>query len=87
MSSSRYYSMESNSDACAPYMRPMVSPHRVLSRVRPWVEYGLREARRTGFRHAMTEVAAIAYLMGQGYDQHTAHRIVESWEVDERFPM
>jgi hypothetical protein len=63
----------------------MVSSRDVLSRVRPWVEYGMREGRVTGMRHAMTEVAAITYLMGMGYDPNEARRIVESWEVDERF--
>jgi hypothetical protein len=33
----------------------------------------------------MTEVAAITYLMGKGYDPMTARRMVESWEVDEMF--
>jgi hypothetical protein len=76
MSSSRYYDSPS----------AMIPSRDVLKRVRPWVEYGMREGRVTGMRHAMTEVAAITYLMGMGYDQYTAHRIVESWEVDERFP-
>ncbi|MFC7442965.1 hypothetical protein [Laceyella putida] len=51
----------------------------------PFVQYGLREARYTSFEHALREVAAITYLMGRGYDPGTAHQIVESWEVNERF--
>ncbi|MGM7684500.1 hypothetical protein ACSVDA_20470 [Cytobacillus sp. Hm23] len=35
--------------------------------------------------HAMREVAAIAYLMGKGYDQKTAWQTVESWETNESF--
>jgi hypothetical protein len=56
-----------------------------LSQAAPWVKYGLKEAKYTSVSHAMTEVAAIAYLIGKGYDPMTAHRIVESWEVDEMF--
>ncbi len=70
----------------SPMMQPFVHPHQLLIKVRPWVEYGLREAQTTGFRHAMTQVTLITYLMGMGYDQHTAHRLVESWEIDEKFP-
>jgi hypothetical protein len=58
----------------------------VLSAVGPVVHHGLREAGRTSVNHAMYEVAAISYLMGRGYDYHTAHRIVESWETGEAFP-
>lgn len=65
---------------------PVVDPQYFLARVRPVVRYGLREAQFTGVRHAMTEVALITYLMGMGYDYHTAHRLVESWEVNEMFP-
>ncbi|MDQ0175013.1 hypothetical protein [Bacillus chungangensis] len=56
-----------------------------LSRVEPWVQYGLNEAQKTSIPHAMREVAAITYLMGKGYDPRMAHQIVESWEVDEMF--
>ncbi|MBA4493333.1 hypothetical protein H1191_03300 [Paenactinomyces guangxiensis] len=56
-----------------------------LKAVEPFVQYGLREARYTSVEHALREVAAIAYLMGRGFDPRTAHQIVESWEVDERF--
>ncbi|MFC7441076.1 hypothetical protein [Laceyella putida] len=56
-----------------------------LGAVESFVQYGLREARYTSFEHALREVAAIAYLMGRGYDPQTAHQIVESWEVNERF--
>lgn len=73
-----------------PYMAnphtTMMNPHHLLMMVRPLVEYGLKEAEFTSVRHAMIEVALIAYLMGMGYDMHSAHRIVESWEIDERFP-
>lgn len=65
---------------------PAMSPQYFLMRVRPIVRYGLREAQITGTRHAMTEVALISYLMGMGYDFSTAHRLVESWEVNEVFP-
>jgi hypothetical protein len=64
----------------------MMDPYHFLMMVRPLVEYGLKEAEFTSKRHAMTEVALIAYLMGMGYDMHRAHGIVESWEIDEKFP-
>ncbi len=54
--------------------------------VDPLVNYGIWEARRTGIAHAMREVAIIAYLMGAGYEMQTAHRIAESFEVNEFFP-
>lgn len=57
----------------------------VLSTVQTFVQYGLKEAQFTSYSHALTEVAAISYLMGMGYDPRIAHRIVESWEVDEVF--
>lgn len=53
--------------------------------VRPLAEYGLKEKRFTSFYHALMEVSAISYLMGKGYDSKTAHRIVESWEINEKF--
>lgn len=57
----------------------------VLHTIRPWVQYGLNEAQKTSVPHAMTEVAAIAYLLGKGVDPQTAHYIVESWEKGEGF--
>jgi hypothetical protein len=57
----------------------------VLQIVSPWVQYGLKEAQHTSYQHAMTEVAAIAYLLGKGYDPKLAHYIVESWEKNEQF--
>lgn len=61
------------------------SKKKTLYKVEPWVQYGLSESKRTSIEHAMREVAAITYLIGKGYDPQTAHQIVESWEVDERF--
>jgi len=57
----------------------------VLQVVRPWVQYGLHEAQHTSVSHAMTEVAAIMYLLGKGYNPKLAHYIVESWEKNEHF--
>lgn len=56
-----------------------------LRAVDPFVQYGLKEAQHTSYPHAFREVAAISYLLGKGYDPRTAHRIVESWEVNEHF--
>lgn len=71
-----------------PVRCPMIllNPGHYLMIVSPLVDYGIKEAQYTGIPHAMTEVALIAYLMGAGYDMHTAHRIVESWEINETFP-
>lgn len=56
-----------------------------LHAVIPFVNYGLQEATFTSYSHALIEVAAMAYLMGKGYDPQIAHKTVESWEVNEKF--
>jgi hypothetical protein len=56
-----------------------------LAIVKPYVNYGLQEAKYTSITHAMTEVAAIAFLLGKGYDPQTAYKTVESWEMKEMF--
>lgn len=56
-----------------------------LTTVDPYVHYGLQEAAKTSYYHAMREVAAISYLLGKGYDPHTAYHLVESWEKNEKF--
>lgn len=62
------------------YAMPSDLKQETLYRVKPWVQYGLNEAQKTSIPHAMMEIAAIAYLMGKGYDPRTAHQIVESCE-------
>ncbi|MBM6617200.1 hypothetical protein JR050_05865 [Bacillus sp. RD4P76] len=68
---------------------PMNQNHQLkqftLSAVEPVVQYGLNEAQTTSLPHAMREVAAISYLMGQGYNAQVARQVVESWEVNEMF--
>lgn len=56
-----------------------------LSIIMPFVNYGLQEAQFTSHKHAMTEVAAMSYLIGKGMDPQTAYLTVESWEVNETF--
>jgi hypothetical protein len=56
-----------------------------LMAVKPFVGYGLNEAQKSGYEHAMTEVAAIAYLIGRGYHLNVAYSLVESWEKNEKF--
>lgn len=56
-----------------------------LQQVEPFVQYGLKEAQATSYQHTLREVAAIAYLMGKGYDTQTAYKTVESWELNEYF--
>ncbi|MDR7247090.1 hypothetical protein [Priestia megaterium] len=68
-----------------PYATSYYLKQETLSKVNPWVQYGLNEAQKTSIPHAMMEVAAITYLMGKGYDPRTARQIVESWEVNEMF--
>ncbi|MED3188933.1 hypothetical protein [Bacillus toyonensis] len=62
---------------------PLKKP--VLDFVKPWVDYGLNEAKHTSHKHALTEVAAIMFLVGKGYNPTIAHYIVESWEKNEQF--
>lgn len=60
----------------------------VLSQVRPLVQYAAYEQQVEGGSpsHTILEVAAIAYLMGRGLPFRQARRLVESWEVNEKFP-
>lgn len=51
----------------------------VLSVINPVINHGMREAQHLGYPHALREAVAIAYLMGQGQDFHSAWRMVESW--------
>jgi hypothetical protein len=67
------------------YVNPYQLKQETLSKVNPWVQYGINEAQHTSVSHAMLEIAAISYLMGKGYDPRTAHQIVESWEFNETF--
>ncbi|PFJ14226.1 hypothetical protein COD67_00370 [Bacillus cereus] len=62
---------------------PLKKP--VLDFVKPWVDYGLNEAKYTSHQHALTEVAAIMFLVGKGFNPTIAHYIVESWEKNEQF--
>ncbi|MED1613177.1 MULTISPECIES: hypothetical protein [Bacillus cereus group] len=62
---------------------PLKKP--VLDFVKPWVDYGLNEAKHTSYKHALTEVAAIMFLVGKGFNPTIAHYIVESWEKNEQF--
>lgn len=54
-----------------------------LLQVEPAVRNGLQELETATPRHAMTELALVAYLMGMGFDYQTASVIVESWEKDD----
>ncbi|ERJ13451.1 hypothetical protein [Haloplasma contractile] len=69
-----------------PPFTPRRDPRYYVRQVNPIVRYGLNEGPKTSWRHAMTEVALISYLLGRGYDLQTAYRMVESWEIDETFP-
>lgn len=59
--------------------------NQTLMAVKPWVQYGLNEAKHTSYMHAMTEVAAVSYLIGMGYPPQTAYQMVESWEKNEKY--
>lgn len=73
-----------------PFSNTVYMPYRdlkseTLQAVKPFVDYGLLEATFTSHAHALTEVAAIAYLLGKGYNPQTAYKTVESWEINEKF--
>lgn len=73
-----------------PFHTPVYMPYgdlknETLRAVIPFVNYGLQEATFTSYHHALIEVAAIAYLLGKGFDPRTAYKTVESWEVSETF--
>lgn len=73
-----------------PFYNQVYTPYgdlksQTLRAVIPFVNYGLHEAAFTSYQHALTEVAAIAYLLGKGFDPQTAYKTVESWEVNETF--
>ncbi|MCS1351646.1 hypothetical protein [Mechercharimyces sp. CAU 1602] len=57
------------------------SPEVPLKLVEPFVQYGLYEATYCSVEQVLREVAAISYLLGQGYDPNTAYSIVESWGI------
>lgn len=70
-------------------MRPTAMPdyNRTIMNIMPVVRHSQREVRPVGIKHALTEAALMAYLVGQGYDFYQAVRIVEFWERNESFPM
>lgn len=70
------------------FIKQPLYPHlktKTLQTIKPFVQYGLQEAKATSFSHALTEVAAMSYLLGKGMDPQTAYFTVESWEVNEMF--
>jgi hypothetical protein len=79
------YTPQEPKNVPAHYQKYMHLKRPTLNLVRPWVRYGMNEAKYTSMEHAMTEVAAITYLIGKGYNQKDAHYIVESWEKNEQF--
>ncbi|MBD1380660.1 hypothetical protein IC621_10505 [Bacillus sp. IB182487] len=82
------YRQYPTSEIIAHQMPAMLYPqlkNPTLNAVRPFVNYGLQEAKYTSYKHALEEIAAIAYLLGKGFNPQTAHQIVESWELNEYF--
>jgi hypothetical protein len=76
------------SEIIAHQFKQPLYPHlksQTLNTIAPFVTYGLKEAQHTSFEHALTEVAAMTYLIGMGIDPQTAYAIVESWEINEAF--
>lgn len=51
----------------------------LIEKMEPIVERGVWENKAFGTRHAVREAALTAYLMGKGYDERTAHSMVEYW--------
>lgn len=71
-----------------PGIPPMMPDYnRAMMQIMPAVDHSLREVRPVSMKHAVTEAALIAYLIGKGYNHYQAVRIVESWERNEGFPM
>ncbi|SMO92332.1 hypothetical protein [Melghirimyces algeriensis] len=66
-----------------PGVDPQMMKETTLRTVEPFVKYGLEEAKKTSYEHAMREIAAMSFLVGRGYDPQNAYRTVESWEVEE----
>ncbi|WP_128894860.1 hypothetical protein [Longirhabdus pacifica] len=64
---------------------PHASLPMILDQVSPWVEYGMKEAKKTSYKHAMTEVGIISYLLGMGYDPKTAYNLAEQFETNETY--
>ncbi|WP_094603967.1 hypothetical protein SPSIL_043920 [Sporomusa silvacetica DSM 10669] len=54
-----------------------------LLQVEPAIRHGIAELLESNPRHALTELALVAYLMGMGFDYPTAQVIVEAWEKDD----
>ncbi|ANE48054.1 hypothetical protein SY83_19120 [Paenibacillus swuensis] len=66
-----------------PYMPyPQADRYSVIEDLRPAIAYGLNEAEGRGYDHTLSEVAAISYLMGLGYDYNTAYATVDSWNLN-----
>ncbi|MFT8321625.1 MAG: hypothetical protein ABF649_12025 [Bacillus sp. (in: firmicutes)] len=61
------------------YPRNNLAEQQTLQIINPAIQHGIREAQHLGYHHALKEAVAIGYLMGKGYDYHTAWRTVESW--------
>lgn len=61
------------------YPTPYNLAQETLTVIDPVVKHGLAEAAAISYPHALKEAAAISYLLGKGYDLHTAHQTVESW--------
>jgi len=57
----------------------------LIMKVRPLIDYALKEAEYKSVKHAITEASLIAYLMGMGYSMQRAHQMVESMEINESF--
>lgn len=65
------------------------SPFTILPMITPIVEHGLLEAKeeKPPLAHLLREVGAISYLVALGYAPGQAIKIVESWEIGEKFPL
>ncbi|WP_425590536.1 hypothetical protein [Fictibacillus enclensis] len=69
------------------YYTPYNNPLKLstMTSVEWFVQRGLAEAPKTSYEHALRETAAMAYLYGMGYPQQAAYKLVESWELGEKF--
>lgn len=62
---------------------PAMHPYNFLLQLQPLLLQGRNALEDGHSRHAITEVALIAYLMGMGFDYRPAKAIVDTWEADD----
>lgn len=60
--------------------------YNIIPQLKPLIEYEIKEADEHNIEYAITESVLTAYLMGMGCCLERAHQIIESWEINDKFP-